>query len=382
MPVGSFASFVANSTESVTTDDTFESFVPTFSEETNPDNIITDNSSIFTINEAGTYLVLYGIEADAATPTNIKINGQSRIIKNATEIPGSFASGFRQDNANPETVLKCQFIENFAVNDTVEIQWRIVNGSIRPLLSNVDATYIQFIKLNGSSATPYGFYTDGTDTQSFAGQTFVDVPWDTTTLESDSTVIEKQLGDTAIRLKETGRYLVCYSIPVVQGNNTRTQRIAHVTLGGTPVNASQTMTYLRNILTQYGNLVGFLLINNTTPNQDLTIQVQRGDAGNDGSISRTIDVSGLFVMKLNEQTNIFLSHDSVGGEDYNGASVVRYSAMATNDIVQRARKTWRSAVSRRTVLPGRTESAVCWSWAYEPMATFIQIFLDPQGTPN
>lgn len=367
MAVGSFASFLADDPVTNTLDNTFELFDPTWTVETNPDSLVSESAGVFTINETGTYLVLYGIDAAISGSSDDRRNGQSRVRHNGTDIPGSYSTAYRRNDANSETMYKCQFIADFNVTDTVDVEWLIADIAL-PLLSNPFTTFIQFIKLNSSTVAPYGFYTDGTDTQAFDSQTFAAVPWDTTTLESDTNVIEKQAGDTAIRLKEIGRYLVTYSIPLTQGNNVRTQRIAQVTLGGNPINASQSFTYLRNIATPYGAIIGFLLIDNTVANQDLVIQMQEGNADSSGNVSRTIDNSGLVVMKLNDQTNIFISHDSTGGELFNGSSDVTYSAMRTNDVVdpdfasstinelnilkEMDMLAWGNIFSNRTITPG------------------------------
>jgi len=367
MAVGSFASFLADDPVTNTLDNTFELLDPTWTVETNPDSIVSESSGVFTINETGTYLVLYGIDAGITGSSDTRTNGQSRVRQNGAQIPGSYSTAYRRNDANTETMFKCQFIGDFTASDTVDVEWLIADVSF-PLTSNPFTTYIQFIKLNSSTVRPYGFYTDGTDTQSFDGQTFVDVPWDTVTLESDTNVIEKQAGNTAIRLKETGRYLVTYSIPLTQANDDRSQRICQVTLGGTVVKASQSFTYLRETDNPYGAIIGFLLIDNTVVNQDLVVEIQRGNADLNGDISRTIDVSGLFVMKLTDQTNIFISHDQSGNEAFNGNSPVTYSAMRTNDVVDPdfASSTfdelsilkemdllaWGNIFSNRTVTPG------------------------------
>lgn len=331
MPAGSFATFHA--TSSIDTPGTsYELFDPTYDEDSNIDGIVTEISGKFTINETGKYLVLYAINCDSISTA--EGNLQSRLLNNDVPIPGSFASSHLRNKFNIPMTNRGQFIQDFNQNDVISIEWIIDDD---PDADNLlDVTYVQFIRLTDESDTAYGLYTDGADTQSFAGTTFTDVPWDTTTLQSDISVIEKQAGNTAIRLKEIGRYLVCFSIPCIASQTfpPETQRIGRITLGVNVINASQCFTFGSDFDIRFGVLNCFVLIDNDTANQDLVIQMQRGNADDDGTVNRVINESGLFVMKLLDTTRIFISYDnSITGEQYNGASNVNYSAMRINGTV-------------------------------------------------
>ena len=333
MPVGSHATYHMSATQSMpATANTWTAFKPTVVEDTNPDGLVTETAASFNIKESGKFLVLGCIPF--TNTHNNRNTMKSKILNNAVDIAGSQSSGYERNNANNDASLKFAFMADLTSGDDLTIEWiRDVGDGTVAGNSIADETYFQVIRLTDDVDTAYGFYTDTADTGAYAGQVFDDVLWNSITEETDTAVIERQAGNTAIRLKDIGRYLVMYSVVIDNSSTARTQRISRATLAGTEIPGSRDAVYLRDADNGLGVVTCMFEVNNTIVDQDMEIEIQRGDADVDGTVARVINESGLFVMKLLDSTNIYIGHDQTGGDAFNGTADVVYNSMRSNDIV-------------------------------------------------
>lgn len=327
-PVGSHARFHASGTQSFPgTANTFTAFTPTMVEDFDANELVSESSGTFTINETGKIFIISYIENVNTNFSNDRNVMFSRILLNNTEIEGSRGQSYTNRLVSDRGGMKAYCVLDVTQNDNITFEWERGTDTSAPLGGSVaDSTFFHFIRFPDEADVAWGIYNDTSDTSSFAGQTFTSVTWDTNVVQNDTLVIEKQAGNSAITLKETGRYFVSYNIPMnVTAGIDRTQRISRATLGGTEIEGSRQYTYLRNLDSGFGCLTCWFLVNNTTINQDLVIQMQRGDADIDGTVARITNVSQLVVMKLPDQAETYMAENSTTTDEFNGPSTITHN---------------------------------------------------------
>ncbi len=274
------------------------------------------------LKETGRYLIIYAVRATSTSSARHII--RTRVTLAGGVVEGGYGYGYSRDNNNDELYATgCVVVNNTTADQLLRIEWENEGVAGSDVLSESKSSF-SIIKLPDDVA--YGRYTDDTDTSADGGTTWNDIPWSDIEEETDTAVIEKQTGDTAIRLKSVARYLVTYSVTYAQSSSTRTQRIARATLGGTPIEQSFSYIYLRNDVTEPCTLVSCFIIDNTVADQDLVIQVQRGDADVDGTVARVIDSSGLDIVELPASAETVITHDNTGGQDVSTTQTLNWAS--------------------------------------------------------
>ncbi|MEZ4210655.1 MAG: hypothetical protein R3B38_03035, partial [Patescibacteria group bacterium] len=267
--------------------------------------------------ETGRYLVMYLIRGN--TTHNNRAVFKGRVTVNTAPIEGSYGTDYVRNNGNDEFYVRGYAILDITSGDDIAIEWTRDSGSGSPAGTlTAGISELMIVRLPDTSSTTYSHYSDSSDTASYGSSSWASLSWNTTEEETDTSVIEKQAGNTSIRLKKVAKYLVIYSVPFTLSSSSRTQRISQATLAGTALEQSHSYTYLRDSNNEFGAPSAMFIVNNTSANQDLSIQVQLGNADTASSVARTTNESGLFVMELPSTTETVLTYDGTGGQNVAG----------------------------------------------------------------
>lgn len=293
------------------------------------------NDSTIEIEEAGDYLIwghLVGTDA-----SNGRHNPQARLnlTTGSGNLFSSSCTGYsRNNNNNDWSVHFFGIYRNGAVNDQIQIQVR--RDTDAPTTgSTANASDVQIVRLG--DGYNYGFY-QSTSSVALGGTTPNDVSFQTTVFESDTAAIEIQVNDTDIRIKgDNKRYLIAYSVSG-DGAGSRTQRISRLVTGATEIDASRSYLYQRNTNNMFGGLGAMVLHETATADEDISVQVYRGDgilaneggADIDGSWVNTAGVTtACVVIELPDTVEVFASVDGTGGQDIAGGVTSTINATRT-----------------------------------------------------
>ena len=338
MAIGDLAIYQDNvNTQSVTTEGSYEGVE--FANPVTAASIYVQNANDIDvrIDETGYYLVVYQIRGESSAAN--RNQWLSYVMWNSVIQEGSYGFSYERNAANNELyVVGHSIVKVTSTGQNLRVEWTHhgENGATTQVTKNSD-TYLYIVKIEDTtpqSGVEFGRYSDAAGGEAFSGVTWNNVTWDTIEEETDTSVIQKQTSpnDYQLRLKETGKYLVRYSVCLTIGSTTRSQRIARLTLGGSAVENSESYVYLRESDPLYGVLTGMCIVNNTVANQDLVLQIQRGNADVDGTITRTANRSGIDVWKLPSAAEVCQYYDSTGGQQIAAASNVLMNWAETLDF--------------------------------------------------
>ena len=272
----------------------------------------------FDIQDSGRYLVTYLLRGTVTH--NNRANFKGRITINGSAVEGTYSQSYVRNNGNNDFFVRGYGVLDISAGDDIALEWTRDTGagtSAGALTS--DASELMIVRLPDSSSAAYAHYSDGASTASDGGTSWNTLGWNTNEYQTDTSVIEKQAGDTSVRLKKVARYLVIYSASYKNSSSARTQRISQATLGGSALKQSHSYTYLRNSQDEFGVVAAMFVVDNASANQDLTVQVQRGTADSDGSVARMTNESGLFVVELPASAETLIAHDGTGAQNVAGA---------------------------------------------------------------
>ncbi len=288
-----------------------------FATEERNDGYTYSGGNTITLNEAGTYLMIATLKLDDSSAN--RVNYEGRFVHTGT---GSFTtlygSGYDRDaNNRTSWVRVVGLVRGGAINDTLQLEWR--RDTDAPLGGSViDASHLQIVQLPATTAV--GMYTDTADTGAYGTTTWTDAPYNNIVLESDTSVIQKQAGNTDIRLtKSSTTFLVGYGMSFGTGGS-RTQRVTKMVAGTTDIPQSFNYVYQRNSGNEYADPNGLFLYRTTTSSVDLSVQAQLGHADVAGSAVRKVNTSGMFVIELPNTAETFISHDATGAQDVGGTN--------------------------------------------------------------
>jgi len=286
-------------------------------------------SNTLELDAAGNYLLIGTLSFD--DNSNGRVNYECQFSYTGS---GNFqtvvGSGYSRNNNNDHAWCRTTAIVwGNAVDDTVQLQTRRdtdtpTGGSI------ANESHFQVVRLADSGAV--GMYSDNSDTSSDGGTSWNEVPFNTAGYQSDTSSIELQTDDNLdIRLKKDAtNYLIGYSV-AYSNTGSRTQRVSRVETGSSGIQQSYGYEYCRQSSDEYCNPQGMFIYRNSGTSTDLTVQVQRGDAMIDGTVVRRTSTSGVWIVELPSSAEVFISHDSTGGQDVGGAAG-DFNLFRTGDI--------------------------------------------------
>jgi len=269
------------------------------------------------LDNAGNYLFITTLKFEDTSAG--RVNYESGFTYTGSgSLVGSAGTGYSRDaNNNTAWVRIVGLVWGAAATDTVKVQVRRdlddpLGGSI------ANASHFQVVRLHDSAAV--GLYNDTTDTGAYGTQTWTDAPYNNIVLENDTSVIQRQAGNTDFRLKKDATtFLIGYGLAFGTGGN-RTQRVTRMVAGATSIEQSYSYAYQRDANNEYVDPNGLFLYRNSGTSTDLTVQAQRGNALDTGSAVRRINTSGIFIVELPAGAEVFISHDSTAGQDVGGTS--------------------------------------------------------------
>ncbi len=280
------------------------------------------------LNDAGNYLVIANIKLNDTS--NGRVNYEGRFTYTGT---GSFVTlygtGYSRNNGNNTSWVRVVgLVWGAGANDDIQLEMR--RDTDTPTGGSVaNASYVQVVRLQDTAAV--GLYSDAADTGTYGTQVWTDAPFDNIILENDTAVIQRQAGNTDIRLKKDATtFLVGYGMAFDTSDGQRTQRVSKMVAGVADIPSSFSYAYQRNTANELASPNGLFLYRNSGTATDLSVQAQRGNAVTAGGPLRRVSTSGMFVVELPSYIETFISYDSTGGQDVSGAaSLGDYNAMET-----------------------------------------------------
>lgn len=285
------------------------------------------------INETGFYLAVYRVVEPDSNSGNRNIL-RVRALFNSVVQHNGYGCGWIRNANNDHFVSEghCLFEatttgQNFRVEALVRGEDSTPEDNI-----GVDSELV-LIRLPADTAAAYARYQDSADTTAYGTTSWDNVTWNSILDETDTSVIQRQSGNAAIRLKKVARYLVGYTITFQYTN--RGQRIGRATLAGTEIPQSNSHCYLRDTDTDYNNLTALFIVDNDTINQDLEIEVQRGNCNLSGG-SRVANSSGLFVIELPSSAEVVIGNDATGNQETSVTTPAQLNWCRTTPVIDSA----------------------------------------------
>ncbi|MEZ4156403.1 MAG: hypothetical protein R3B52_00285 [Candidatus Paceibacterota bacterium] len=287
------------------------------------------SSSTIELDEAGSYLIL------ATTRGNDTSNGRNNIQSKVVQTSGSgsvfttYMTGYSRDNSEDEYWSRAVgVIIGATANSRVEIQTRrdtdeATGGSVAGL-SN-----LQIVRINPEN---WGIYNYGATSGAAGGTTPNTMDLTGTVVQSNSSAIEVNTSADTVTVKgDNKRYLIAWGISGDTGGS-RTQRIGHLEYGGTDALSTRSYCYQRSSANEYCGIGSMDLIETSTSDIDIQVEVFRGpgvsadQGGADVDGSFDLDGNGqIVVLELPDNVEVFKSHDSTGLQ--NITSAVTLNAM-------------------------------------------------------
>ena len=296
-----------------------------------------------TVADAGHYFVAYWFHVEA---DDDRLNIQARVTVDGTESPGSRATGYA-GAALSAADINCMvngtcIVRTTAASSEIAVQWRrdTVDGGTSPPGSVDSQSGVVIVRLPDAGDAEYGYYTKNADAQTFDATSVSDATWATTTLETDTAVIEKQAGNSAIRCKDAGLYLVSYGLTFEGGSNVRTSRHAFGRIAGLSpfFPGSASWTQIRSDSSsgsRYGSLNGAFLyeIGSGSEPDDIAIAATRhAKTEAAGTISNTdLTVNGLQVCRLPSRVKGAIYEDTTAGQDVSATPPVDLNLFRTTN---------------------------------------------------
>ena len=273
-------------------------------------------SNTLELDEAGNHLVIATLKFTDSS--NGRVNYEGRFAYSGTgDFVTLYGSGYSRNNGNNTAWVRVVgLVWGNAANDTVQLEMQ--RDTDAPTGGTIaDASHFQVVRLHDTAAV--GLYTDTSDTGAYGTQTWTDAPYNNIVLENDTSVVEKQAGNTDIRLKQDATtFLVGYGLAFNTGGS-RTQRVSKMVAGSTDIEHSFSYVYQRQSSDEYADPNGLFLYRNAGTSTDLSVQAQRGTADIAGSAVRRTSTSGMFVVELPSSAEVLISHDSTGNQDFSGS---------------------------------------------------------------
>lgn len=270
------------------------------------------------LDEAGNYLLIATLDLDDNSNGRANYEGRFSYTGSGNFVT-LYGSGYSRNNNNDRAWVRViGLVWGAEANDDVQLEMRRdtdapTGGSI------ANQSHFQVVRLHDSAAV--GLYTDTSDTGAYGTQTWTDAPFNNIVLENDTSRIERQAGNTDFRIKQDNTsYLVGYGMAFGTGGS-RTQRVTKMVSDSADIENSFSYAYQRNAANEYASPNGlFVYRKGATADEDLSVQVQRGVSDVAGSAVRRASTSGLFIVELPSDAEVFISHDSTAAQDVSGTS--------------------------------------------------------------
>jgi len=311
----------------------YEDFNPTWSEIEDPDAVYSINGTNVRVAETGRYFVRYNVRIRQNT-SNDRLTVGVRLRINTTIYEGSETEVYNRNTNNAESSNSWAGIISLTADDDLDLQYKRGADVTTHTSVPVIQCEIQVVRLNDSADTAHARYSDGAATTTHAGTTYISVAWNTIEEETDTAVIQRNGSGPGINLKGASgdRFLVCFNMNF--NTSGRSQRTCRMTLGGTPLTGTSSSLYTRNANNPRGSINVVTLVEKTSASdEELLVQARTGATGEaqDGSLVRTINESGLWIMKLTDGTESCRFHDATGAQNLTTASNTELNIFNTSD---------------------------------------------------
>ena len=293
----------------------------------------TDSTSTVTLPSsdlADGYLFLWGFEFHDTS--NGRCNPQGRMVQASGT--GNFESastgGYNRDTSEDRSYVSgWSFVDNPSASSTFQFQWR------RDADSPTGGTERAFIQVIPFYYSDIGLYSS-TSTTATGGTTPTQITGFSGTDGTNITISSSQVSVTG----DNKRYL-CLGSGYHQGiGGSRTQRWYGFEIDGSFDHSAKGCMYYRNASNADGGESFIKLLETDTATRTIELNQYRGDgvaagqggADVDGNTTGANSAHAMVIIELNDNTEVFASVDSVGGQEFALTGPVDVDIASTGDI--------------------------------------------------
>ncbi|MCA9397515.1 hypothetical protein KC573_01690, partial [candidate division WWE3 bacterium] len=284
------------------------------------------NNSTIQLDEAGSYLIISTIRG--VDNSNGRYNAQARVAltSGSGSLFTSYYTGYSRDASEDTSWFRAVgVVLNATANTQVQVQRR--RDTDAPTSGSVAGeSDVQVVRINPDN---YGLYAMGATSGSVGGTTPNTMDVTAVTVESSTSAIEGNTSTDTITVKgDNKRYLTAWSVSGDTGGS-RTQRIGHLEYNGTDALDTRSYCYQRNGTNEYCGIGSMDLIETSTADVGIQVEVFRGPgvaADNGGAdVDGSFDLDGngqIIVLELPDYVEVFKSHDSIGLQNITSAATL------------------------------------------------------------
>lgn len=266
----------------------------------------------FAANETGHYLMMYSVPTASSSGSN-RSEIQSWIrLNNTTNLAyGRGQAYIRRANSNFEGYNQGAAILDLNATDTVRVQMGRTDSNSATVQRRANKAGVMFLKLDD---TWNYLRSRPSSNQSFDTTTFTDVNWGIDD-ELDAGGFSRTGAD--ITLQEAGHYLVTFNIDATHSSGwVRVNDEARLVLDGTEIDGTRVTTYMRGSNGTNDGVMSYVgIIETTSPNQILKVQVRRDSSFNTTGHSIVAADSGITIAKLPDTADYVRLGEIGGGQD-------------------------------------------------------------------
>lgn len=263
--------------------------------------------------DGGHYLIMYSVPTESSGGTNrSEIQTWIRNETTTTNLQYGRGQGFiRRTAGADEAYNQGAAIIDVTAGDDIRIQSIRTDSNTGTAQTRANKAGISILKLKES--WDY-IRTRPSSDQTFSSTSFIDLTLATDD-EIDSGTFSRS-GST-ITLAITGHYLITYNVSFSQNDETNRGNLeTRLTLDGTEINGTRVTAYQRGTNSTEDSVAAWAgIIETSTPNQELVVQIRRESANTITGLTTTAAETGITIAKLLDTASYVRLNEAGGGQD-------------------------------------------------------------------
>lgn len=265
------------------------------------------------LEEGGHYLVLYSVPTESSGGSN-RSEMQSWIRNQTAGIDLQYGRGqgyIRRADNNNEGYSQGAAIIDVSAGDDIRIQMQRTDSNSATVQRRANKSGISILKLDDN--WDY-IRTRPTSNQTFTSNTFIDL-----TLASDDEIDTGTFSRSGatITLATQGHYLVTANVSFNQNDTTNRGNLeTRLTLDGSEVDGTRITAYQRGTDGTEDSMAVYAgIIETTTTNQDLVVQIRREGVSTPTSLQVVAAETGITIVKIPDDADYVRISEAGGGQD-------------------------------------------------------------------
>ncbi|MCA9402351.1 MAG: hypothetical protein KC897_01105 [Candidatus Omnitrophica bacterium] len=269
----------------------------------------------------GHYFVWYGLHFQTnANLANLRTEHIAHLDLQGTDLEIGYGQGYSRtaQTGEDEIYISGGGIINAAAGDDLKVEVQNTSSSTtQDVTRRANLNSLMLLKLDDDWDYIRLHESTGGTNYDQGQNTYTTYTWDTVD-EYDTGSFTYTTGTGTLTLDTAGHYLVTHTIRLNTGASaTRVQMNSRITVGGTVQEHCYSGTYIRGDANSNsandGSIAGACIIETTSANQDLVIQLARTGLGS-ATTSDVGDQSAIAIVKLPDDADYIRVHESGGGQ--------------------------------------------------------------------